>query len=161
MTFTEFGSPDDPMLQAWARFRSGFAGESGGMHFTVRVPTAKRESGLWRLIATNNRELGRSFLLYSRFDMARSHVEELQLDAVGLSIEHVMGRRRGSHGWVVVSRGAIVMTCSRWYSSPSTSMASARGALQAFRTAALAAPERNDSSGRRRRTGVSAGADVL
>lgn len=160
VTFTQFLDTDAPMLLAWARFRSTLTGLPGSGGETRRAPTANRESGLWRLLATNNRELGRSFLLYHRFEAARAHVEQLQAQREALSIEHVPGPIKGSRGWVVVAGGAPVMTCSRWYSSLSAGAEAASRALEAFGTASLAdAADRSDASGRFRRRG-SLGADV-
>ena len=157
VAFTEFRSSDDPMLRAWARFRSTLATGPARVSAEVRpAPTAARRSGLWRLLATNNRELGRSFLLYGRFEVARSHVEQLQSDPDALTIEHVPGPSNGSRGWLILAADTPVMTCSRWYNSMSTGAFAAAGALAALRTAVLAdAPDVSDASGRfRRRTSV-------
>ncbi len=153
MRFTEFATSDDPMLLAWARFRGTLAAGPTRMLPNARPPQSRTpNSGLWRLLATNNRELGRSFLLYHRFDAARAHVVQLQSDPDGLTIEHVPGPSNGSRGWVIVAAGSPVMTCSRWYSSLSTGAVAAAGALEAFRTAVLTdAPDRSDASGRFRR----------
>ncbi|WP_344052617.1 hypothetical protein [Microbacterium lacus] len=161
MRFTEFLSPDDPMLLAWARFRGALA------MGPTRVPAPLRParaadpvSGLWRLLATNNRELGRSFLLYRRIESAQAHVTQLQSDPDALTIEHVPGPTSGSRGWVVLASGSPVMTCSRWYGSLSTGAVAAAGALAALRTAVITdVPDRSDSSGRfRRRTALDANA---
>jgi len=159
--FTEFVTSDDPMLQAWARFRGTLAAGPTRVLPNPRPPHSQSpNSGLWRLLATNNRELGRSYLLYHRFDAARAHVVQLQSDPDSLTIEHVPGPSNGSRGWVIVAAGAPVMTCSRWYSSLSTGAVAAAGALEAFRTAVLTdVPDRSDASGRfRRRTSVNADA---
>ena len=159
--FTEFVTSDDPMLLAWARFRGTLAAGPTRALPTARPPQPQTpNSGLWRLLATNNRELGRSFLLYHRFDAARAHVMHLQSDPDSLTIEHVPGPTNGSRGWLIVAAGAPVMTCSRWYSSLSTGAVAAAGALEAFRTAVLTdSPDRSDASGRFRRR-ASLGADA-
>ncbi|MCC2032596.1 hypothetical protein [Microbacterium allomyrinae] len=161
VTFTEFRSPDDPMLLAWARFRGVLAaGLTAALPVPRAAPAGKRDSGLWRLLATNNRELARSFLLYTRFEAAHAHVEELQANHGTLRIVHLSGASSGSRGWLITAADVPVMTCSRWYGSLSTAAAAAEGALEAFRGAVPAdAPDRSDASGRfRRRTPV--GADV-
>jgi hypothetical protein len=145
---------DAPMLLAWARFRSTLTGLPGTGSGARRVAIANQESGLWRLLATNNRELGRSFLLYHRFDAARTHVAELQAQHDTLAIEHVPGPIKGSRGWVILAVGAPVMTCSRWYSSLSAGSEAASRAMDAFASASLAAsPDSSDASGRFRRRG--------
>lgn len=151
--FWEFPSPDDPMLLAWARFRGTLA-SSSPRRPSGQGPLAAvgNRPALWRLLATNNRELGRSFHLYERFDVARAHVERLQRDPDGLSIEHITGPTNGSRGWVVLAGGKPIMTCGRWYSSMSTGAVAAAGALEAFRVAALAREsESSTTSGRLRR----------
>jgi hypothetical protein len=150
--FTEFLAPEDPMLLAWARFRSALAGPSGVEPHAHPIQVAHPQSGLWRLLATNNRELGRSFLLYRRYESARAHVEQLQRDPDGLAIKLIHGPHNGSRGWIITAAEAPVMTCSRWYSSSSAGSIAAAGALEAFRGAVLTdAPDRSDASGRYRR----------
>ena len=164
VAFMEFRSDDDPMLTAWVRFRSPLAetasdGPVAEMHRpaprpaaapgTRVVAAAAPTSGFWRLLASNNRELGRSYLLYRSFDHARAHVQELQSDAAALTIAYVSGAQPGSRGWVITHAGAPVLTCSRWYDSISTRSAAASGALAALPLAVLAAaPDRSGPSGR-------------
>jgi hypothetical protein len=144
------------MLLAWWRFRDSLV----GAHRPSPPRPSEGISSLWRLLATNNRELGRSFLLYRRFDAARTHVRELQAHPEALTIEYVPGRDKTSRGWVVVGPAGPVMTCSRWYSTLSTAAVSASRSLEAFETAILAdSADRSDASGRFRRR-VPGGADV-
>ncbi|MFE7846299.1 hypothetical protein ACFUTX_14015 [Microbacterium sp. NPDC057407] len=151
--FTEFAAADDPMLVAWARFRGLLAGPAREPSRThTAAPPVHPESVLWRLLATNNRELGRSYVLYRRYSTARAHVEQLQADSDALSIELIHGPHNGSRGWVIVADDVPVVTCSRWYSSISAGALAAAGALHAFRTAVVwETPDRSDSSGRYRR----------
>lgn len=163
VTFTQFHSPDDPMMLAWSRFRSTLvAGPTRASRETRPAPSNRRQSVLWRLLATNNRELGRSYLLYGRFEVAREHVEKLQYDSAALTVEHIAGPSNGSRGWVIMAADTPVMTCSRWYNSMSTGSAAAEGALLAFRSATLAdAPDVSGASGRfRRRSAVGADANT-
>lgn len=149
------------MLLAWARFRGTLA-VGPTRHLPPVRPARPSDpvSGLWRLLATNNRELGRSFLLYRRVESARAHVMQLQSDPEALTVEHVPGPTSGSRGWVILASGSPVMTCSRWYGSLSTGAVAAAGALLALRTAVVTdAPDRSDASGRfRRRTALDADA---
>lgn len=161
VTFTVFGSADDPMLRAWLRFRSPLissthpdahsaTGRSNGDD--PAKPERRRDGGglgFWRLLASNNRELGRSFLLYRSFERAREHVQLLQERPQSLSVAYVSGPVHGSRGWVVTSEGAPIMTCSRWYDSTSARGAAASGALAALPVAHLSeAPDRSGPSGR-------------
>lgn len=155
VSFAGFTSGDDARLDAWAVFRSSLSGALGAPQPTggqVRSPAAPRRdsvAGFWRLLATNNRELGRSFLLYARFEQAHTHVKELQADVAGLSIHLVPGPRTGSRGWVVRHRSRPVLSCSRWYESASTGSTSAERALVALVGAELREePERRTRSGR-------------
>lgn len=150
--FTEFLVPDDPMLLAWARFRGTLTGPPQALPKVSPGQTPNQQSSLWRLLATNNRELGRSFLLYHRFEEARAHILLLQAQPDSLRIEHMPGLSHESRGWIIMAADAPVMTCSRWYSSLSTGTEAASRALEALRTAELAdSPDRSDASGRFRR----------
>lgn len=149
ITFTEFRAPDAPMLLAWGRFRDALTGRRAPI---MPRPASDAATGLWRLLATNNRELGRSYLLYRRFDVARAHVRELQARPAQLGIEYLPGLDKNSRGWVVVAPTGPVMTCSRWYNSLSAAAIAATRALDAFESAVLAdAADRTDASGRFRR----------
>lgn len=170
------------MLQSWMRFRSllvaGFAHPTG-VESTPPRPAegpprrppvrtangsghpdstnAEQRSGFWRLLASNNREVARSFLLYDGFRRAQAHVQQMQAHADALSIVIVRVQRNGSRGWVITHDDAPVIMCSRWYDSISTGVAAAEGALAALPTARLAtAPDRSSASGRfQRRTVIS------
>lgn len=179
VTFTVFHSMDDPMLMAWARFRHPFVVRTAeasprparSVSRTVSTRTLHRSApgrpeegspGLWRLLATNNRELGRSFNLYSSVEAAREHVERLQSDGARLQIDIVPGLLNSSRGWIITHEGSPVMTSSRWYASSSTGAEAAAGALAAF-VRALISPLVDHSplsggAGRRRILGASADA---
>ena len=148
------------MLLAWARFRSTLAEPPRVPPKTSPAQAPNQQSSLWRLLATNNRELGRSFLLYHRFEEARAHIQQLQARPDSLTIEHLPGLSHDLRGWIIMAADAPVMTCSRWYSSLSTGAEAASRALEALRTAVLAdSPDRSDASGRfRRRAPVGADA---
>ena len=170
VVFTAFRAADSPMLLAWARFREPLAaaGRPGGAvadRADPRVASAfapskapDASSGLWRLLATNNRELGRSFLLYTSLDAARSHVKRLQRHAAELEVVVVIGPVTASYGWIVMHDGVPVMTCGRWYSSTSTMAAAVAGTLAALPTAVLSAEvDRPARSGRLSRRVASSG----
>ena len=168
-SFVAFSADEDPLLVAWARFRAPLAimavdrrsaapsvpggvvqprqGQRGSEPYA-----APRRMGFWRLVASNNRELGRSYHLYDSHDRAREHVLQLQADARSLVVEVVPGPRTGSTGWVLRHDGQPVLTCGRWYASASTGAASAAGALGALASAAVfTSAELRHASGRVRR----------
>ncbi|WP_164861592.1 hypothetical protein, partial [Microbacterium sp. CPCC 204701] len=159
ITFTVFRSMDDPMLRSWVRFRSPLVGSSvpDELQALGRGEDAPRrgrqtgaaEPGFWRLLASNNREVGRSYLLYRSFDHARTHVQQLQAEPDDLAAAYVSGPHNGARGWVVTFQGTPVMTCARWYDSTSARAAAAAGALAALPTAQVAdVPDRSGPSGR-------------
>lgn len=158
ITFTVFRSMDDPMLRSWMRFRSPLAGSSLSeeVHVPARADDPRRgrqadaaEPGFWRLLASNNREVGRSYLLYRSFDHARAHVQQLQAEPEALATAFVSGPHNGARGWVVTFHGTPVMTCARWYDSTSARAAAASGALSALPAAHVAGvPDRSGPSGR-------------
>lgn len=161
ITFTMFRSSDDPALQSWLRFRAPLSGGASADDALRRGDTGRMGEaeaakgqrggsgapGFWRLLASNNRELGRSFLLYRSFDHARSHVQLVQSGA--LEVVYVTGPHSGARGWVVTHEGAPVITCSRWYDSVSARASAASGALAALPLAHVAdVPDRSGPSGR-------------
>lgn len=161
--FSAFQSGADPQRQSWARFREqvntrslavvpaaapSIADRSSRARVAV-ASTGQDESGIWRLLAPNNRELGRSSFLYGTFRAARSHVLQLR-DADGLVATTVPGPLAESYGWFISLKGVPVMTCTRWYGNPASSAEAGRAALAAFALAIVGeAPLRATSSGRR------------
>lgn len=160
--FSAFQSGADPQRQSWARFREQLSTRSpstataraSGLHGRPPAPapvatSGHDESGIWRLLAPNNRELGRSSFLYGTFSAAREHVLQLR-GSDGLVVTTVPGPLAEVFGWFVSFRGTPVMTCTRWYGSAAASMEAGRAALAAFGLAVVGdAPLRATSSGRR------------
>jgi len=111
-------------------------------------------SGIWRLLASNSRELGRSSSVYATFAGARAHVLELrdQCDAMVATV--VTGPSAGTHGWVVTVGERIVMTAGRWYGAASASREAAAGTIEAFRIALVAEDARHATEAGRRGTRV-------
>ncbi|WP_395244613.1 hypothetical protein ACGGZK_02095 [Agromyces sp. MMS24-K17] len=174
VAFTVFRSADDPMRRAWAHFRDSL-GDAGptrpeaeaaaarvdrpnGPSERVAVATAVAgaaagavagASGCWRLLATNNRELARGFLLYDSYDGASRHVRRLQHDASDLVVSLVTGPSSGTIAWFAAHQGVAVMTSGRWYPSTSTSAESAARAIAALPGARIASEaDRSAPSGR-------------
>lgn len=145
IVFDTFRSAYDPMLNSWLVFRAQILPE------VVAVPpevlpsgTDDRERaragrfGVWRILATNNRELGRGSGLFATPSDALATVEALQGDALDLTAAVVRGETPMSHGWVLRHRGEAVMTSSRWYESASEAAAAARAARTVLAVATIA-----------------------
>lgn len=157
-----FPSIEDPMVQKWIRFRNAILGDApvalvtppGSKSFKA-TSSAARSSRLsdgvlyWRLVASNNRELGRSAFLYQSVEHARRHVERIMSASAELTIDAVADRPALRRGWVLSLDAAPVMTSARWYSSSSTSVSSAMSALAALQGArVLVGPARAASTTR-------------
>lgn len=148
------------MVQKWIRFRNTILGDAPvalGTPPAGRSPKASSSTArsshpgggvlYWRLVASNNRELGRSALLYQSVDQARRHVERIMSAAAELKIDAVADRSALRRGWVLSLEAAPVMTSARWYTSSSTSVSSAMSALAALQGArVLVGPTRAAST---------------
>lgn len=136
IVFSSFTSAADPMPRAWSRFRDQLV--------VTAQPSLERhdarQSGpvcVWRLLASNNRELGRSAALYPSFDEARAAVFDARLTQ-NVEIRSVHGPNAGTHGWFVQEPDAPpLMTCGRWYGAHAASVDAARHSVEAFRRAAV------------------------
>jgi hypothetical protein len=136
IVFSSFTSAADPMPRAWSRFREQLV-------VTAQRPVDRPESQpsgpvcVWRLLASNNRELGRSAALYPSFDDARAAVVDARL-MQNVEIRSVHGPNAGTHGWFVQEPDAPpLMTCGRWYGAHAASVDAARHSIDAFRGAAI------------------------
>lgn len=158
--FSSFQSGSDPLRLSWARFReqvntraragSMASPRAGGAHRPAVATAASDEAGIWRLLAPNNRELGRSSFLYSTFRGARDHVLQLRDDQGQLSAAIVRGPLAESFGWFIELQGTPAMTCTRWYSNAGAASVASRAALDALAIAIVGeAALRATSSGRR------------
>lgn len=158
--FSSFHSGNDPLRLSWARFREQVntraragATASPGRPLVPRPVVASLssdEAGIWRLLAPNNRELGRSSFLYSTFNGAREHVLQLRDDQTQISATVVRGPVVASFGWFLELHGTPAMTCIRWYGTAAASADAAQSAIDAFATAVVGeAALRTTSSGRR------------
>ena len=131
VVFAAFSSNDEPMLHSWIRFRDlvESADALGPRRRPVPRETARRpevastksthSTGVWRVLASNNRELGRSARTYASFDVARAHVATLQASVDELVVTPVVGPQPGLYGWLLEHDGTPVVTCSRWYAASS------------------------------------------
>ena len=160
--FSAFRSATDPRLQGWTAFRQNVHAEPRSVatapdaHVRPRKRAgsspgpASSNSGIWRLVAPNSRELGRSSCVYPSFARARAHVLELK-DLVDEMVTTTMtGPTAWTHGWIVAVGDVVVMTTGRWYGAASSSRAAAAGTIQAFRNARVSDdPRHSAESGRR------------
>lgn len=165
--FRSFSSIEEPMVQKWIRFRNGIVADAP---VSLQAARAARpavpgepathgpaESGggvlYWRLVASNNRELGRSAFLYQSVEQARRHVARIVAAVDEIRIEAVADRPSARRGWVLSLDAHPVLTSARWYSSSSTSAASAASALAALRGARVLISPLTHPGSRRRAAG--------
>jgi len=130
VVFDTFRSADDPMLAAWLSFRSRVLPSAPAPLIARSGAAAPRTGmfGVWRLLATNNRELGRRTALHSTPDEAWADAEELSARAEELSPTTVRGGLATRHAWALRQDGEPVLISSRWYESPGEAAAAARAA---------------------------------
>lgn len=159
--FSAFRPGTDPLRESWARFRDQLhspqtsrptASVGSSLDNRPARPTATKygESGIWRLLAPNNRELGRSAFVYATFTAAHAHVSDMVSAADALVSRVVKAPMSSSYGWILSLNGASIMTCSRWHPSAVSAQDGARAALQALAVADVSsAPLRTTTSGRR------------
>jgi hypothetical protein len=132
VVFAAFDSTDEPMLKSWIRFRDLVESadaigprrrpvpRSSGRSAGTATGSASARTGVWRVLASNNRELGRSSQTYASFDVARAHVATLQSKVDELVVTPVVGPQPGLYGWLLEHEGVPVITCGRWYASSSS-----------------------------------------
>ncbi len=147
VVFSSFRSDGDPMLDAWRRFRDAVAPSASAAR-----PTPGR-SGVWRILATNNRELCRAAHVYPSFDAARAHVLQLRDRVDDLVVTAVAGPKPGTRGWFISHRGVVVITCGRWYGAAASSSEAAAASLEALAEAAVSTEARDVTSPGRRAAG--------
>ena len=138
--FLVFESVSDPRFAGWASFRA--AVDAGHVVSGPPLPAVEASpggTGIWRLVAPNNRELGRSWSAYATFDEARGHVKQLQRDIGSLAVTGVRGPTSSQYGWVASLGERRVITSGRWFGASSTSLQSAATMLAAFCSAEIAA----------------------
>lgn len=143
--FMGFPSRDAAGLAAWTAFRE-LVGVGAGLG-VVAEPTRSRvarslhtvghQVGIWRLLAPNNREIGRSAFLFGTFAAARANVSQLKEQTAEMIATTFHGPIAGSHGWFVGIGGRLVFTCARWYETASLSLEAAEKAVAALRDAVV------------------------
>ncbi|CAN5164988.1 hypothetical protein BH09ACT6_BH09ACT6_24970 [soil metagenome] len=172
IVFSAFRSNSEPMIRAWAAFRQQVQiGEQGSAqngaqptrtqltlsestpaHASDAAAAPSGQSGIWRLLASNNREVARSSFLYTSFVSARGHVLQLQETIGDMTVTVVNGPTAGTHGWFARIDGSAVMTCARWYGASASSLEAAVATLEALRVATVTDdPRRTATPGQRNR----------
>lgn len=134
IVFDTFRSPTDPRLAAWLSFRARVLPTAASPALLAQRPVdgAPKEGvfGVWRLLATNNRELGRGSSLHASPDAAWVDAETMSSRSDELTPSIVRGTLSMRHGWALRLAGEPVLICSRWYESPGESAAAARAARE-------------------------------
>ncbi|KQX08273.1 MULTISPECIES: hypothetical protein [unclassified Leifsonia] len=140
IVFSTFRSGADPMLRAWGRFRDSVAGDSRPAPVGPKVTGADRAEhpGVWRVLASNNRELARSAGWYDSFASAHEHAIGIRRAVNDLDILLVSGAEPATHGWYFTLDGCVVLTCGRWYGSSALGLESALAAIDALRVGQMA-----------------------
>ena len=142
--FSAFDSASDKQFMGWASFRESIqaARRLDGAELVARRAPSRPEQtgplGIWRLLASNNRELGRSGSAYSTFEAARDDVLRLQRVVDELVIVGVRGTVSSQFGWIATLDDVPVITSGRWFGASSTSLHSAATTLAVFETAYVA-----------------------
>lgn len=144
IVFDAFRSAYDPMLDSWLIFRAQMVPEL--TRTLPRVPSEiadERERaragrfGVWRILASNNRELGRGTGLFPTPTEAVVAVTALQREATELEPSVVRGVVPMTHGWVLRRGDHAVMTSSRWYESGSEAATAALAVRDVLATASV------------------------
>jgi hypothetical protein len=132
VVFDTFRSTTDPMLVAWFAFRARVLPQAvPPAPPTLRPsdgPTTDGVFGVWRLLATNNRELGRGSVLHPSPERAWADAETVSARAGELTAMVMRGPLSMRHGWALRLADHPVLICSRWYESPGEAAAAARAA---------------------------------
>lgn len=145
IVFTTFDSTRDRRLLGWSEFRQAlFTARQIGNEARALLPPAPHPdcpgATVWRLLAPNNRELGRSWAVYASRDEAVRHIDLLRVQAKGLAVIGLRGSHSSQYGWIAATSGRAVLTTGRWFGAPSTGYQSASAALAALPGAVLVRP---------------------
>lgn len=134
--FDTFRSARDPRLAAWLMFRSHLlpdeapaprASTSTSAPTSATVPVGV--FGVWRLLASNNRELARCATVFASPAVAVETAIAEQSRAGELHVSPVRGPAATKHAWVLRHEGRPVATAARWYESSGEAAAAGRAAV--------------------------------
>lgn len=163
IVFDTFRSIHDPRLAAWLLFRSHLLPEwsitAGSLSESTpeAALTPLGVFGVWRLLATNNRELARCARIFVSPRAAFDAVVAEQARIDEMTVTAVRGPQSTTHGWVIRRGDRPVLTAARWYESASEAAAAGRAAGAALATATIAqGVSIGTASGRRARVGMNA-----
>ena len=163
IVFDTFRSIHDPRLAAWLLFRSHLLPEwsitAGSLSETTPEASLGQLGvfGVWRLLATNNRELARCARIFVSPRAAFVAVVAAQTRVEEMSVTAVRGPQSTTHGWVIRRGERPILTAARWYESPSEAAAAGRAASAALGTATIAqGVSIGTASGRRARVVMNA-----
>ena len=145
--FLAFASTSDRRFAGWAALRDSIG--MGRPFDEDTFPAAARRPadpaavkvasvGIWRLIASNNRELARSWVAYSDFEAARTHVAHLQANVEALELSLVRGESASQYGWLASLNGVPVIMSGRWFGAASSSLQSASTTIAELGRASVA-----------------------
>ena len=144
IVFDTFRSVHDPRLAAWLLFRSHLLPEWAitASSLSESTPEAALTPlgvfGVWRLLATNNRELGRCARIFVSPRAAFDAVVAEQARVDEMTVTAVRGPQSTTHGWVIRRGDRPILTAARWYESASEAAAAGRAATNALGTATIA-----------------------
>jgi hypothetical protein len=151
--FTVIPSAHAPAMVAWTTFRATI--DRGADAHTslerqhalrgIPQPSSELSVTVWRLLATNNREIARCAYGYHSIAKARANARLVRSRADDVVIATIHGPVAGSHGWFATLDNGIALTCSRWYETSSLSLEAADGAIDALRHAVISRTIRSAS----------------
>ena len=146
LVFLAFPSTRDQKFRGWASFRDSI-GQAKPVGGAVLAAAARRPAehgivelssvGIWRLLASNNRELARSWNAYPSFEAARDDVARLHRVVGSLEVSVVRGESASQYGWLATLDGEPVISSGRWFGASSTSLQSAVTTLADFALAVV------------------------
>lgn len=153
VVFSTFTSSLDARYVSWARVVNRIRGlvadasdaapsTAPGLRGSAREPAnatalSPGRSGIWRLLARNNRELARSAGLFASADAAAAHVQTLQVALDRLELRLCHGEEHGDYLWVALLDCRPVLMSARAYEGAAAARSASVGALAAL---ALADP---------------------
>jgi hypothetical protein len=108
--------------------------------------------GIWRLLASNHRELARGATTFTSFDEALSTVVSWQSLHEKFDVSTFHGPRSGTHGWSVSIEGAVIFTAARWFETGAMNLDSCSASIAAFCGARVSDTPWNTAA--QRRTGA-------
>ncbi|OZD39028.1 hypothetical protein CH252_31215 [Rhodococcus sp. 06-1477-1B] len=140
--FDTFRSVRDPRLSAWLLFRSYLLPELAVSQSALMESASVADAlapigvfGVWRLLATNNRELARCATVFASPAVAVDAVGVEQSRAGQMQVSTVRGPVATKHAWVMRRGDRPIATAARWYESAGEASAAGRAAVTVFRSA--------------------------